>query len=378
LPGASGIEVARAMACDSALHAVPRLLLASFGQIPSEDELDQLGVHACVTTPVRRGRLREMVKAILGDPRSSVNITRDLSRPIFLPEALQPNLRVLVAEDNPVNQQVVVHQLGQLGYKPDFVADGREATLAARTVPYDLILMDGHMPAVDGFAAARQIRDAESDGHRAVIVAMTADTTQQARERAVAADMDDFVTKPVQLEQLQALFAVWFPARPADELADIPTMQRGVPSVLLDELKTAPASSRPDSLRDQRVREALGTAATWSSGDDSARAASLALADDPELRAAVAVEFARDTPRQVERVRAALRASDLAALGFAAHALKGSSLAAGAGELAALCAEVEVRALAGDREEAEGLATAIPGLAAIAVREVSGDGERKE
>jgi len=127
--------------------------------------------------------------------------------------------RVLVAEDNPVNQKVAVRMLERLGLRPDVAANGREVLKLLETLPYDLIFMDCQMPEMDGYAAAREIRRRESGVKRLPIVAMTAEAMAGAREACLAAGMDDHMGKPIRLEDLYEALAKWLPARAPERVA---------------------------------------------------------------------------------------------------------------------------------------------------------------
>ena len=113
-------------------------------------------------------------------------------------------LRVLVAEDNGVNQKVALAMLRHLGYRADLAADGLEAVESVRRVPYDVVLMDLQMPELDGIGATRQIRAEHPDGRRPRIVALTANAFEEDREACLAAGMDDYVSKPLKAEALEA------------------------------------------------------------------------------------------------------------------------------------------------------------------------------
>jgi PAS domain S-box-containing protein len=122
-------------------------------------------------------------------------------------------LRVLVAEDNPVNQKVAVRILEKLGLRADLASNGVEALELREMLPYDLILMDCQMPEMDGYEAAREIRRREEGKRRTAIVAMTAEAMTGARERCIEAGMDDYIAKPVRFEDLVEALQKWLPAR---------------------------------------------------------------------------------------------------------------------------------------------------------------------
>ncbi|HSU59888.1 MAG TPA: response regulator [Bryobacteraceae bacterium] len=121
------------------------------------------------------------------------------------------HLRILMAEDNAINQRVGKLILQRAGYTIDLVADGNEALEAHRANPYDVILMDCQMPTMDGFEASRQIRQLEQ--RQPVIIAVTANALVGERERCLNAGMDDYLSKPFQAEQLVAVVRKWVDAR---------------------------------------------------------------------------------------------------------------------------------------------------------------------
>jgi CheY-like chemotaxis protein len=123
-------------------------------------------------------------------------------------------LRVLVAEDNIVNQKVAARILEKLGVRPDLAANGREAVEMFGLLPYDLIFMDCQMPEMDGYAATREIRRREGPNQHVPIVAMTAEVLAGCREQCLAAGMDDHLAKPVKLDSLIEALQKWTSARP--------------------------------------------------------------------------------------------------------------------------------------------------------------------
>jgi two-component system sensor histidine kinase EvgS len=126
------------------------------------------------------------------------------------PQALRPDARILLAEDHPVNQALVRVQLGLRGYTCDIVEDGVAAIEAMDAASYDLLLVDCHMPRMDGYAVAREVRRREAGtGRRLPIIAMTADARADQRELCLAAGMDDLLRKPIRLESFHAMVAHW-------------------------------------------------------------------------------------------------------------------------------------------------------------------------
>jgi CheY-like chemotaxis protein len=168
-----------------------------------------------LTKPVKPAHLRDCIITALANRKTAAEHPAD--PPAALPRAVPENGsasrsgRILVAEDNHVNQRVVLLSLAQLGLRADAVASGREALRALALAPYDLILMDCQMPDMDGYEATRQIRAGESPGVHMPIVALTARAMQGDREKCLAAGMDDYVAKPVRPEDLAAAIRRWLP-----------------------------------------------------------------------------------------------------------------------------------------------------------------------
>jgi PAS domain S-box-containing protein len=153
--------------------------------------------------PVKQSSLYDALATLLGDAvESKPARIAPVDRPVS-------EHRILIAEDNPVNQKVAVRQLQKLGYTADTVANGLEAIEALSRSSYDLVLMDCQMPEMDGFSATRLIRGRDKDRKRPVIVAMTANALEGDRERCIAAGMDDYLSKPVREAELAAVLEKW-------------------------------------------------------------------------------------------------------------------------------------------------------------------------
>jgi CheY-like chemotaxis protein len=192
MPGMDGVELARRLRADPALARTPLVMLTSLGQRPQGAEALGL-VH--LTKPVKATSLQRVLQSVLG------GATRAVEAP---EQADLPPLRVLLAEDNPVNQRVGTLLLERLGQRPVVVGDGAEAVAEVARTRYDVVLMDVQMPVLDGLAATRRIRAELPADRQPHIVAMTANAMVEDREACLAAGMDDHVAKPVRLEELEA------------------------------------------------------------------------------------------------------------------------------------------------------------------------------
>jgi len=187
------------------------VMLTSLGQQGDAERLRSVGFDAYLTKPTRPSQLADVVSAVWSVKQNGareVFVTRHTimearTRNATANPDAPPRARVLVAEDNVVNQRVAVRLLETLGCRVDVAASGVEAIKMLETGSYDLVLMDCQMPEMDGYEATREIRRRESRaGGRTTIVAMTAHALAGDRERCVEAGMDDFVTKPVRRDTL--------------------------------------------------------------------------------------------------------------------------------------------------------------------------------
>ena len=159
----------------------------------------QAKIKAFLTKPVKEAQLGSALLRIFGEREKSIEPQRETA----LPPARNQDLRILLAEDNPVNQKVALAMLNHLGYKADVAVNGRDVLNRLEEKSYDVILMDIQMPEMDGLEATRSIRSSLPGAMQPKIIAMTAYTLQGDREQCLAAGMDEYISKPVKMEELR-------------------------------------------------------------------------------------------------------------------------------------------------------------------------------
>ena len=179
---------------------LPRVLFTSLGRREAEEDL----FSAVMMKPLRQSQLFDTLVTVLRGAPAVMPDASPAARTLDPGMAHRHPLRILLAEDNPVNQTVALHMLGQLGYTADIAADGAQAVACAERQPYDLVLMDMQMPETDGLTATRLLVE-RLGAARPRIVAMTANAMQGDREQCLAAGMDDYITKPIRSEALRAV-----------------------------------------------------------------------------------------------------------------------------------------------------------------------------
>ena len=214
LPRTNAEELAQAVKQDPAGRDSAVILITSLGRSTATKRLESGSIDACVTKPVRQSQLMNAMATAwshkVGQPRA---IPRPASRHAAAAgKFADRQIRVLVAEDNIVNQKVAGLMLHQFGLRPDFAADGREAVQMWSMAPYDVVFMDCQMPRMDGFEATGAIRKRETTGRHTVIIAMTAEAMAGAREECLAAGMDDYIAKPVTPAELLRILDKWLGA----------------------------------------------------------------------------------------------------------------------------------------------------------------------
>jgi signal transduction histidine kinase/DNA-binding response OmpR family regulator len=311
---------------------IPLVMLTSLGQW----EADAEGVEfaAFLTKPIKASGLHNVLMGIFAEEAQPLHRDEVTAQPQFDAEMGQRlPLRILVAEDNAINQQVALSFLERLGYRADVAANGLEVLESLRRQPYDVVLMDVHMPEMDGLEATRRVRQEFAVEARPRIIAMTADAMREDRDACLAAGMEDYVSKPVQVGELVAALSKCQPRlameAPAGrtqvvEASPAEAPATGVSSEVLD----------PSALR--QLRATLGKQA------------------DAMLPGLVE-RFYQDVDRLLGEAREALEGGQAGDLHRAAHTLKSTSATFGAVALSAVARELEYLARDGVLEGASDL-----------------------
>ena len=200
MPEMDGVALTRAIRSRPAYDDVPLVMLTSIGDQQMQQDAREAGCAVCLLKPIKPGRLLNTLRDVLGQAAYEPSrVSTGSPKPTL---ADRYPLRILIAEDNLVNQKVTHEQLRRVGYDADVVANGQEALDALERDAYDIVLMDVQMPEMDGLEATRRILGGAVDAPRPYIVAMTASAMEEDRQRCFDAGMDDYVTKPVDPDAL--------------------------------------------------------------------------------------------------------------------------------------------------------------------------------
>ena len=305
MPEMNGMEVLRVVRATPELRDLHVVLLSSMSRAEDDTDWRAQRVDACLTKPVRRSHLYTALSRIVADAPSDTAIVRalKLDGAALAAAATRLGLKVLLVEDNEVNQAVALGMLEQLGCEVTVAGDGVEGARAFESGQFDVVLMDCLMPTLDGFGATARIRAYEQtvDWPRTPIVALTANALEGDREKCLRAGMDAYLSKPFTQNQLRRVLESSEAAPPERPIA------RGT---VLD----------PRAFEQIRALQQPGA---------------------PDLLAKIIALYLDNSRRLTESIRVALAAGDANGLREAAHALKSSSANVGATGLAAVAKELE-------------------------------------
>jgi signal transduction histidine kinase/DNA-binding response OmpR family regulator/HPt (histidine-containing phosphotransfer) domain-containing protein len=339
MPQIDGLQLARLIRKEPELAATRLIMLTSSYAVADATARGKAGILRCIYKPVRQTELRAVVVSVLkGQPAPSEAEDEAPAYPSF-----RRTDRILLAEDNPVNQQVSQAMLAKLGLSVTIVSDGAEALTRATSEHFDIILMDCHMPVMDGYEASRAIREAEGGVKRTPIIALTANVMEGNREQCLAAGMDDFLAKPYQLDELVSILRRWI------------SIDERAPEKRI-EAPPAPAGSGngtsaidPGFLRQFRQLDPNGGLT---------------------LVARVMRVYLESSETIAAELQSAVENGDAMAIRHTAHSLKSSSANVGASALAACLKEIELLGKEGKVTDASALMTTLDGEYQRAVAEI--------
>jgi PAS domain S-box-containing protein len=328
MPGMDGLTLARTIKANAQIAAAPLVLLTSMSRDLNE-EAGETGIAASLTKPARMSDLYDcLVKMLVAAPSEGAPDLRPNAAPSL--STVVSHTRILVAEDNIVNQQVIEGILKVRGYCIDLVGNGHEAVEAVARTSYAAVLMDCQMPEMDGYAASMEIRKRETAAGRTPIIALTAHALAGEREKCLAAGMDDYLTKPIKRSEVYSALERWVPKAASRRGVDISNRREN----------NAPVSDvvDPKALENLRVLQEPG---------------------EPDFVSGIIESYLVDGSQRLASVQ------DLVARGAAqeltqmAHALKGSSANVGALRMVQLCAQLEALGRSNELTHAGGIVASL-------------------
>jgi len=323
MPEMDGIALARALQGRPGMRGRPMVLLSSLG--PAREQARAAGVvfAAHLTKPIKPSQLLDaLMQAVDRSAEPSKPAERAPGFDHAMAQALP--LRILVVEDNAVNQKVALRTLARLGYQADVAGNGAEAIAGIARQRYDVLLMDVQMPVMDGLEATRRIRERWPGPEGPRIVAMTADALQEDRERCLDAGMDDYLSKPIRLEELVAALR-----------------------------KCEPRTAEPRKASGAGISAVAGRLSVLDV--TSLEKLRVTFEGDEEGFGELLTTFLGEAQSLLAALRQAADARDALALRRAGHALKSPSATVGAAQLAALCRQLEELGAAGKTDGAAAL-----------------------
>ena len=321
LPETDGLSLAQNLKSDPALASSRIVMLTTLLNRLTTQTMKATGIAACLVKPIRQARMLECLNDVMSASGAVSETLPDTGGEIPAPLPKDINVRILLAEDNVVNQRVALKQLKKLGFSADAVSNGNEVLSALQRVPYDIIIMDCQMPEMDGYEVTRRIRQSGSDSYihlrsAPYIIALTANAMRGDREKCLSIGMNDYLTKPLHLRDLESV------------------LQRAL-------LRLQPASVAPIAAEEKPLPEALDRAVIGGLKE-------LREPGQPDPLSELLDLFFRDAEPRLKQMEEAVTSGDMPKLAAAAHTLKGSASNLGARRLSALCASLEKQGKAGD------------------------------
>ncbi len=337
MPDMDGIDLGTRIKADPDVASTLLVMLTSIAQKGDTAILEKIGFAGYLHKPVRQAQLYDCLELALardsgkevGMPQPQGIITRHI-----IAESGRPNVRILLAEDNIINQKVAQHMLKSLGYRVDVVADGQEAVRALKLINYDLVLMDCMMPVMTGFEATEEIRNGSSGvlNSAVPIIAMTANATLGDRDKCIEFGMNDYLSKPVRKETLAEMLEKW---------------------LALDSVQVTQAQMAEDQISTHKLFNKQWILEKMDG--------------DVEFMRNILLESMQKLPREIEMLRMLCDGSDSSAIRLQAHSLKWLAANIGADALRDVCLRVETAAKEADIDTAWELLPELDNIAKLSI-----------
>jgi CheY-like chemotaxis protein/HPt (histidine-containing phosphotransfer) domain-containing protein len=347
MPEMDGIMLAKQIRQMPSGQAMPLVLLTSMGVRSDNSAFTSVAFASCLTKPIKPAQLQEVLVRVISGAKPKPSVRASTAQKIDRSLAWRMPLRILLCDDNVINQKVASRLLQQMGYESHVAANGAECLKALEREAYDIVFMDVQMPEMDGLEATRQIRHRQKapgqTGHfggKIAIIAMTANAMQGDRERCIAAGMDDYLSKPVRPEEVRQVLERWGPraagAASAENPEDLVMVGAG------GEGQAGESNGEPPPVDMERLLD-------FANGN-------------PDNLRELAELYVQQTSRQVEELSTAVKAGAAEDVRRLAHSCAGASSTCGMTTIGPLLRELE-------RQGRDGLESNAPELAARVERE---------
>ncbi|MBF0543880.1 MAG: response regulator [Candidatus Riflebacteria bacterium] len=212
MPNMDGIELGKRIKGNAKIAQIALIMMTSTGNRGDTVTLEKIGFSGYFSKPVRQAELRDCIRIVMGRSKHAIKIAEThIITKHTIAESIKRRVKILIAEDNVVNQQVAIAILKKFGYRADAVANGQEAISALENIPYDIVFMDCQMPEMDGFDATVSIRSKNSKvrNPKVPIIALTANAMRGDKEKCLQAGMDDYLSKPIRPEEVSSCLEKW-------------------------------------------------------------------------------------------------------------------------------------------------------------------------
>ena len=292
--------------------SLPIIMLTSVGKKDYSKDLETVEISAFLTKPIKHNQLYETILSLFNE-KSKPSSKRQKPFPIVNNLAEKFPLKILVAEDNVVNQKVAQRILERMGYRIDVVANGIEAVNAIKKIPYDIIFMDILMPEMDGITASQVIKKHCGNKRYPKIIAMTANAMNEDREKCIAVGLDDFISKPIRMKELNDILINW--------------------GSLINKVDPSDAKSFIENSSKKIVEE-----------NDLLFIKEISNENDANFFGELLDTYIQELPEMIKQIDSAIKNGDVNNLYFYSHKLKGSSMTLGINPIAIICEELEAHA----------------------------------